>query len=88
MTEKKQDGTIDMTPSWAGIVNIYIAVLENPDASPCGREAARSEMRRMATIADAHVETQKAINTALVNATATHAELLARIRNPRSSDQS
>ena len=44
--------TIDITPSWAVAVEIYIAVLENPDASLEGRDAARDEIRRLARAFD------------------------------------
>jgi len=53
-------GTVDLTPRWGTVIDIYIAVLENSTASHTAKEAARSEIRRLATIADAHNETMKA----------------------------
>ena len=44
--------TIDMTPTWAAAVEIYMAVLENPNASPEGLDSARSELRRLARAFD------------------------------------
>jgi hypothetical protein len=44
--------TIDMTPTWAAAVEIYLLVLENPNASPEGRDAARDEIRRLARAFD------------------------------------
>jgi len=44
--------TIDCTPTWLSIVNIYIAVLQNPDATAEGVEAAISEIKRMAVLSD------------------------------------
>jgi len=45
--------TIDLTPSWAAAVEIYMAVLESPYADNLeGREAARSELRRLARAVD------------------------------------
>lgn len=44
--------TIDMTPTWAAAVEVYIAVLENPNAGHNGRDAAREEIRRLARAFD------------------------------------
>ncbi len=44
--------TIDITPSWAAAVEIYIAVLENPNAGRYARDAARSELQRLARAFD------------------------------------
>jgi hypothetical protein len=44
--------TIDITPTWAAAVEIYMAVLENPSASPEGLDSARSELRRLARAFD------------------------------------
>jgi hypothetical protein len=45
--------TVDLTPSWETAVQIYCAVLENPNASPEGREIARAEIVRLAQSVDA-----------------------------------
>jgi hypothetical protein len=44
---------VDLTPSWETAVQIYCAVLENPNASPEGRESARAEIVRLAQSVDA-----------------------------------
>ena len=44
--------TIDMTPTWETAVKIYIAVLENNNASAEGREMARKEIVRLAKTID------------------------------------
>lgn len=44
--------TIDMTPTWESAVKIYIAVLENENASFEGKRAAREELVRLAQIVD------------------------------------
>ena len=42
-----------MTPSWEAAVQIYMAVLQNPEASPEAVEGAKQEILRVARIADA-----------------------------------
>lgn len=49
---KRKAGTIDMTPTWSGLVDSLIAVLE--DGTEKGKIIARTEFRRMATAADAY----------------------------------
>ena len=44
--------TIDITPSWEACVKIYIAVLENENASFTGKREAREELLRLAKIVD------------------------------------
>jgi hypothetical protein len=44
--------TIDMTPSWEFCVRVYIAVLQNPDASYEALQSAESELLRLARIVD------------------------------------
>jgi hypothetical protein len=43
---------VDLTPSWETAAQIYCAVLENPNASPEGRESARAEIVRLARAFD------------------------------------
>ena len=43
--------TIDCTPTWAGVIDIYITALER--GSGAGVEAARDEIRRLARQYDA-----------------------------------
>jgi hypothetical protein len=45
--------TVNLIPSWETAVQIYCAVLENPNASPEGRESARAEIFRLAQSVDA-----------------------------------
>lgn len=42
-----------MTPSWEAAVQIYMSVLQNPEASPEAVEGAKQEILRVARIADA-----------------------------------
>lgn len=49
--------TIDITPTWSGIVNALIIVIQDGDSK--GRQIAIEELRRMAEIADKYVESQK-----------------------------
>ena len=44
--------TIDFTPTWEACVKIYIAVLENENASFTGKREARAELLRLAKIVD------------------------------------
>ena len=44
--------TIDMTPTWAAAIKIYLYVLENPNAPPEARAAARYEIYRLARAVD------------------------------------
>ena len=44
--------TIDITPTWEACVKIYMAVLENENASFTGRREARAELLRLAKIVD------------------------------------
>lgn len=46
--------TIDLTPTWSGIINGLIMLLE--DGTEAGKHDARIELRRMATILDAFNE--------------------------------
>ncbi len=50
--------TIDMTPTWAGAVEIYLMALE--DGTDTGKEMAREEIRRMAQMLDQINEEHKA----------------------------
>ena len=44
--------TVNLAPTWRYAVTIYCAVLENPDASPEAKEAARTDLLRLAWIVD------------------------------------
>lgn len=46
--------TVDITPSWEGVLPIYLAVIEN-SSSPHARKVAMDELRRMAKLADAYI---------------------------------
>ena len=48
----KTQETIDLTPSWKYATEIYISVLQNPDASEEGKQGVYDEMRRMAKALD------------------------------------
>lgn len=49
---KVQIGTVNVTPTWAEIVEILLNAVENGNGTQ--QETARAEIRRMATIADAY----------------------------------
>ena len=44
--------TVNLTPSWSYAVEIYLAVLDNPDATQEGRNSAKDEIRRLAKSVD------------------------------------
>ena len=44
---------LDLTPSWSFAVQVYLAVLDNPDASASGRMEAKEEIMRLARMVDA-----------------------------------
>lgn len=48
----KKEKTIDLTPSWRYATEIYISVLQNPNASEEGKRGVYEEMRRMAKALD------------------------------------
>jgi len=48
--------TVKLIPSWQTAVQIYCAVLENPNASPEGRATALDEIYRLARAFDAMQE--------------------------------
>ena len=54
--------TIDITPTWESAVKIYIAVLENENASFTGKREARAELVRLAKIVDNRNEKAKENN--------------------------
>lgn len=55
----REPKTIDLTPTWAAVLPVYLAVLDNQDASQTGKDNARAELRRMAEIADKWVSREK-----------------------------
>ncbi len=55
---KKPKGTIDMTPTWRGMLPLLLELYENSNAT--GRQTAISELRRMADAADAYNASLKA----------------------------
>lgn len=50
MTTKQKPATIDLTPTWQGVLPILLAALEN--GTDEGNKIAREELRRMAEAAD------------------------------------
>lgn len=48
---------LDMTPSWSGLLPVYLEAFEH--GNPSGREAALSELKRMAVLADKYAEIVK-----------------------------
>lgn len=48
--EKTHIGTIDMTPTWVGVLPMLLAAYENGSAK--GRAIALEELQRMAKLAD------------------------------------
>lgn len=53
MTQRKQVGTIDMTPTWRGMLPTLLLLHSE------GKAIALEELQRMADLADAHVAAQK-----------------------------
>jgi hypothetical protein len=49
--------TIDVTPTWTEILNTLLVLHEQGDSK--GRQTARSELTRMAQLADAYIEVTK-----------------------------
>lgn len=47
---KKQVGTIDLTPTWVGVLPLLLAAYS--EGTPHGRQLAYAELLRMAKIAD------------------------------------
>lgn len=54
MKQEEKKETIDMTPTWSGILPLLLYSLENGGSE--AKQAARTELRRMAQIADMYVE--------------------------------
>ena len=52
-TEPMTTEPINLTPSWEFAVQVYLAVLDNPDASASGRMEAKEEIMRLARMVDA-----------------------------------
>ena len=44
--------TVDLTPTWSGVLPAMLAVISNPKASQESRRMMVDEMERMATYAD------------------------------------
>ncbi|MGC0015622.1 hypothetical protein ACPPTR_09000 [Ralstonia pseudosolanacearum] len=60
-TPDSKPNTINLTPTWASCLHVFLAVLE--DGTDEGKRVARQELARMAAAADAwndHVGAQKA----------------------------
>lgn len=51
--------SIDLTPTWEGIMPMLICVLQNPDAEPEGIRAVTSELMRLARMGDKLAEVKK-----------------------------
>jgi hypothetical protein len=58
---KRQTGTLDITPTWHGIMPLLTEVALN-GTSPEGRDTARAELTRLAKIADASREVVDALS--------------------------
>lgn len=54
---EKPDGTIDMTPTWLGVLPLFLAAIEN--GTDAAKTAARQELTRMAKIADRAMAEEK-----------------------------
>ena len=51
--------SIDLTPTWEGIMPMLICVLQNPDAEPEGIRGVTSELMRLARMGDKLAEMKK-----------------------------
>jgi hypothetical protein len=49
-SDRKVVGYVDLTPSWTGVLPLYLAALS--DGTPTAKAAAREELTRMARLAD------------------------------------
>lgn len=54
---KEKVETIDITPTWSALLPVFMAALEYGTES--AKDAARSELRRIAQLADCYVASQK-----------------------------
>ena len=57
----KNTETIDMTPTWAGLLPVLLYLVENATTAEA-RNTAYTELSRMAEMADAAVQMQKENN--------------------------
>jgi len=57
MTRSTMAKLIDITPTWSAILPLLIIAIENGNDE--GKRAARTELKRMAELADAYVEEHK-----------------------------
>jgi hypothetical protein len=64
--------TIDMTPTWAAIAPVIAAALE--DGTEAGKDAARTELRRMAQLADRTNELAEALDAIIAEWEGTDAD--------------
>lgn len=62
--------TIDCTPTWTGILNWYLAVLQ--DGNDKGKDTAKKELFRMAQIADNYVAIQPKVIALVEHISAMH----------------
>ena len=58
--DEQDNQSINIAPSWAFCATVYMAVLQNPDASFTGIQSAKEELLRMAAIADGAVAASNA----------------------------
>jgi hypothetical protein len=59
--QKTAAGFVDLTPTWSGIVNLFMAALEGGNHT--AKDAARTELTRMAALADRFVAFCKPTST-------------------------
>lgn len=52
--------TVDLTPTWRGVLRLLVETATNNQSTPAGRAAAWSELERMAALADDAVAAEKA----------------------------
>jgi len=50
--QKSKMETIDITPTWSGLIRPMIEVLKNPKADPQAKKGIEEELIRLAKIAD------------------------------------
>lgn len=55
--------TVDVTPKWSELIEVIMAILENPDAKEEIKGDLRKELRRMAKAADLHNAKSMPIDT-------------------------
>jgi hypothetical protein len=85
--EKRLVETMDCTPTWSGILPLYLSILEDNSSKQNAKDSARAEIKRMATIADAYNDTRKHLKEVSDQSVETISTLLKLIDHPDKATQ-